>query len=741
MLDFKYNIIGCIDKYGDFSMAKDWLARAKSEMQECDFRQLIYEILDNFFSEFSSDNNKMEIIKQNFHEWYPDLVGIWIQKKNSSVSDHLRELLKEYKFDEASIYYQQKKNYVDKDAYEKQKREALKEALNQILSEFNFKKARELFLNNSAFVDKKYYLQIEKNYKEKFRLAKLKAIAEEEERKRQELEEERRGQELERERKEQEEIQENIEKYLSGSGDVATAIKIFEEHRKQINYEKFLEISRSYADKIEKWFEDKMINGDFTSFPPEGVGDEKILKEILVDSFNRLRSLGYFLNQLDEEKRRIVKKIELSDKSIFLSGRAGTGKSYLIKSFRAITRKNVAVLAFTGVAAVNIRGETIHSFFHFKHEIIPNGVEEVFYKYESSRALYQKIDTIVIDEISMVRADLLDCVDIFLRKCRNKPDFPFGGVQMIFVGDPYQLSPVVTDEESFLFEGGRPLDRYSSYKSPYFFDAQSYKDLENHNLLDYELLTKIYRQNEKGEEEFIKILDSIRTGGLINDSKLEIINRRYMPQFKEEEGYIYLATTNKIVDEINSARLKKLPGELHQFPAILSGDFPEKSCPAPLILELKEGAQVMLLNNDKDKRWVNGDIGKIVEIGKDGLKLEIQNRGIFEVMPYKWEKIKFRFNKELRKIESVVEGKFIQYPLKLAWATTIHKAQGKTFDRAIIDFGKGTFAPGQAYVALSRCTSLSGLVLKQPIEKRYIFIDNRVGQFMKKIFVINNQHS
>ena len=468
---------------------------------------------------------------------------------------------------------------------------------------------------------------------------------------------------------------------------------------------------------------------------------KKVTEEIFkIKILNNLDFFENFWESLDERKRKILEKIETSNKSIFISGRAGTGKSYLIDGFRNITMKNVVVLAPTGVAAVNVGGETIHSFFHFKPNITPSQVSEIETKY--FRELYRVIDTIIIDEISMVRSDLLDCVDEFLKLHRNNFNSPFGGVQMIFIGDPYQLPPVVTDEEEFLFDkGDYVLDEYYTYKSPYFFNAKSYEYLEKLNLLDYVLLTKVYRQKEE-EREFINILDSIRTGS-ITDSMIELLNKRYAPGFepKEDEGYIYLATTKNIVNEINSSRLDKLHGKLYLFRSYVSGSFPEKHFPAPKILELKEGAQVMLLNNDASDRWVNGDIGRVVEIKNDGLKVEIQNRGIFDVGPYSWEKIKFRFNKELRKIESVVEGKFIQYPLKLAWATTIHKAQGKTFDRAIIDFGKGTFAPGQAYVALSRCTSLSGLVLKQPIEKRYIFIDNRVGQFMKKIFVINNQHS
>lgn len=425
--------------------------------------------------------------------------------------------------------------------------------------------------------------------------------------------------------------------------------------------------------------------------------------------------------------------LENGSRNLFITGKAGTGKSTLLQYFRDHTTKNVAVLAPTGVAAVNIKGQTIHSFFRFKPNITPEGVRSIRVR-RTQKELYRKIDTIVIDEISMVRADLLDCVDIFLRLHGRDRMAAFGGIQMVFIGDLYQLSPVVTQAERGIFK--------DVYPSPYFFDSKIYREMngadQHPRKVEFIELKKIYRQKE---EKFIKLLGTIRNRSATQEH-LKALNARYIPNFKppKDDFYVYLTTTNAMADRINQEKLDELEGRSYYYEGILAGEFGSRNLPTHEVLELKIGAQVMLLNNDSGGRWINGSIGKVIEVLDEGkiVTVELSEGGIVDVTPFEWEMFRFFFNEDTESLESESVGSFTQHPLKLAWAVTIHKSQGKTFDKAIVDVGTGTFAHGQAYVALSRCVSFDGLVLKKPILQRHILLDNSVVRFMSSQFSVEN---
>ncbi|MFA5362803.1 MAG: DEAD/DEAH box helicase [Candidatus Omnitrophota bacterium] len=411
-------------------------------------------------------------------------------------------------------------------------------------------------------------------------------------------------------------------------------------------------------------------------------------------------------------------------RNVFITGKAGTGKSTLLTHFRSITGKRIVVLAPTGVAAVNIRGETIHSFFGFKPDITLQKVKKLKNKRER---IFRELDAIVIDEVSMVRADLLDCVDYFMRLNGRDRDTPFGGAQMIFIGDLYQLPPVVTAREKEIFSG--------HYKSAYFFDARVFEDGFSMEFIELE---KIYRQKD---EKFIGLLNAVRNNTL-SEGYLSLLNSRAGKPCGSEEtsGYtVYLTSTNQMAAQINDERLVKVQGEIRPYPAEINGDFDERSYPADKELRLCEGAQVMLLNNDSKGRWVNGTLGEVSHITystkkeADEISVFLPDGSLAEILPHTWEIFHFRFNEETLSIESESAGSFTQYPLKLAWAVTIHKSQGKTFDRVIIDTGKGAFAHGQVYVALSRCTSFEGISLKKPLRAWEIRMDRRIEDFLKEM--------
>ncbi|HEY1074320.1 MAG TPA: AAA family ATPase [Patescibacteria group bacterium] len=415
---------------------------------------------------------------------------------------------------------------------------------------------------------------------------------------------------------------------------------------------------------------------------------------------------------------RAYELMEQTEKHLFITGKAGTGKSTLLDYFRKQTKKNCAVLAPTGVAAVNVRGQTIHSFFGFKPDITPDLIQK-----PSSRngQLYKHLDCIIIDEISMVRADLLDCIDKFLRLNGRDKYAPFGGVQIIMIGDLYQLPPVVTLQDREL------LSR--RYRSPYFFDADVFACLR----LELVELEIIYRQQD---ETFIDVLNAIRTNTTTVDH-FSRLNSQHQPLGEATDGAITLTTTNALADGVNSDRLAQIAGAPITYEGQSSGNFLEKDAPAPRQLTLKIGAQVMLLNNDSGKRWVNGSIGTITEIKSeigepDTIVVMLQDGRHVDVLPYSWESSEFVLDDRSKVVTAKATGTFTQYPLKLAWAVTIHKSQGKTFDQVVIDLGRGTFAHGQLYVALSRCTTLEGIVLKQLVTRRHIVMDQRVVAFMQQ---------
>jgi len=421
--------------------------------------------------------------------------------------------------------------------------------------------------------------------------------------------------------------------------------------------------------------------------------------------------------ELNEEFVHALRLMDEGKRSVFITGRAGTGKSTLLQYFREHTRKNVVVLAPTGIAAINAGGQTIHSFFNFRPEVTPDTVSEI--KPRDTK-IYKNIDTIIIDEISMVRADLLDCIDLFLRRYGKKRKRPFGGIQMVFIGDLYQLPPVVRSKEKTLFN--------TIYRSPYFFDARVFGEIE----LEFVELEKVYRQRD---DSFIELLNRIRNN-TVTDEDLERLNTRVMPDFEPsgKDFYIYLTTTNDLADTINTKRLSRIRGREHTFEGYIDGDFPVKDLPTGLTITLKKGAQVMLLNNDSLGRWINGSIGRIIDFvredGKDVILVELEDGEMVDVLPFRWETIEYYYDEDRKRLSSSVTGSFIQYPLRLSWAVTIHKSQGKTFDKVIIDLGRGTFAHGQIYVALSRCTSFEGIVLKKPLKKGHILMDWRVVNFL-----------
>ncbi|MFC1924010.1 AAA family ATPase [Chloroflexota bacterium] len=422
---------------------------------------------------------------------------------------------------------------------------------------------------------------------------------------------------------------------------------------------------------------------------------------------------------INEKFQQALDIMEDSHRSVFITGRAGTGKSTLLNYFRYTTKKKVAILAPTGVAALNVKGQTIHSFFRFKPGITPDKIKKR--RSSDNESIYHKLDAIIIDEISMVRADLLDCVDRFLRLNGPAAYKPFGGIQMAFIGDLYQLPPVVTSGEKMVFQ--------SLYDTPYFYGARVFDSFD----MELVELEKVYRQHD---DQFIALLNAIRNNS-ITEEELDIINQRYQAEFEPppDDFYVYLTTTNRLAEDINGKHLAELKSRLYTFTGGIEGDFGQEYLPTAIDLQVKVGAQIMMLNNDAEGRWVNGSIGKIIRIIRqriddDIIVAELSDGEEVDITPFTWEI--FRFYVEEGELQSDVIGTFTQYPLTLAWAVTIHKGQGKTFDRVIIDIGKGTFAHGQMYVALSRCTTLGGIVLKKPALKKHIWTNYQVMDFLTK---------
>ncbi|MFB6226967.1 MAG: AAA family ATPase [bacterium] len=421
---------------------------------------------------------------------------------------------------------------------------------------------------------------------------------------------------------------------------------------------------------------------------------------------------------LNSEFKQGLKLLEDPETHVFITGPAGTGKSTLLHEFRRRTERDAAFLAPTGTAAINIDGETIHSFFGFGTDVT---VSKVRSEYDDrGEEKYRTLDALVIDEVSMVRADLMDCVDQFLRLNGPRENVPFGGVDVNVIGDLHQLPPVVTSSEKDIFQ--------EYYRSPYFFDSRAFENLE------YELheLETIYRQDDR---EFLSILQSIRDQQL-SDDELERLNDQVDPDFEPEndEVYVRLTPRNKTADRINENQLEELPGESMIFTGELEGDFAENALPTKQQLRLKENAQVMMVTNDPMRRWVNGSIGTIDTIetleDEDQLTVDLRDGGRVEVEPYTWTMYEYAYDDENDSLQAESVGSFTQFPVMLSWAITIHKSQGKTFDNVILDVGKGMFAHGQGYVALSRCVSLEGLVLRKPLKKKHFFSDRRIVDYL-----------
>ncbi|MBW2653495.1 MAG: helix-turn-helix domain-containing protein [Deltaproteobacteria bacterium] len=408
---------------------------------------------------------------------------------------------------------------------------------------------------------------------------------------------------------------------------------------------------------------------------------------------------------------------------IFLTGKAGTGKTTFLHHLHKNTAKRMVITAPTGVAAINAGGVTLHSFFQLPFgpfvpgsETYERNKQRQFRFSKEKKQIIQSLDLLVIDEISMVRADLLDAVDAALRRHRRNNQ-PFGGVQLLMIGDLHQLSPVAKRDDWQL------IKQY--YESVYFFSSNA---LDLTELVTIEL-KHIYRQSDEG---FIKLLNRVRDNRL-DEASMTGLNQRYIPEFtpEKDQGYITLTTHNRNADIMNQSRLQNLTKKEHHFKAQISGDFPEHIYPTPATLKLKEGAQVMFVRNDPstEKLYYNGKIGRIIKISDNHISVACPgDPEKIEVEPIIWENIKYTLNDENKEIEEDIIGKFEQYPLKLAWAITIHKSQGLTFDKAIID-AKAAFAHGQVYVALSRCKTLEGMVLSSPIASKGIETDDAITHF------------
>lgn len=421
---------------------------------------------------------------------------------------------------------------------------------------------------------------------------------------------------------------------------------------------------------------------------------------------------------LSHEFQSVLHQLEYTNDHIFITGKAGTGKSTLLQVFRNTTKKRVAVLAPTGIAALNVRGQTIHSFFGFP----PRLINAADIEKRKNRRIYQNIDMVIIDEISMVRADIIDNINIFLRINRGI-NLPFGGVQMVFFGDMFQLPPVVSN----------PFEKQyfaTYYSSPYFFAAHVMKTV---HFIMIELF-EVYRQAER---RFIRLLDQIRLNEADYDDLMEI-NERYISLPESKDYFITLSSRNDIANQLNNSELTLIQNRTYEFRASVTGEFNPQLFPTDLNLQLKVGAQVMFVKNDPQKQFVNGTIGIVAELEDNKIMVTIPDESgsnkIIEVIKHDWEILKYEKDIDNPdKIATKVIGVFTQYPLKLAWAITIHKSQGKTFEKVIIDLGSGAFEAGQTYVALSRCKTLEGIILKKPLQQKDIIVDPRIKEYYDQI--------
>jgi tetratricopeptide repeat protein len=442
-------------------------------------------------------------------------------------------------------------------------------------------------------------------------------------------------------------------------------------------------------------------------------------------------------NQIDlenEEMQKALQIIQFTRRSLFLTGKAGTGKSTFMRHIAATIKKKHIILAPTGIAAINAGGSTLHSFFKLPfHPLLPNdkrystrNIRDTLKYNGEKNKLLREVELIIIDEISMVRADIIDFIDKVLRIYNRNMREPFGGKQLLLVGDIYQLEPVIKEEERQLL---RPF-----YPSNFFFDAQVFREMQ---LIAVEL-KKVYRQRDA---QFITLLDHIRTSH-VSDSDLRLLNAQVNAEIGTEAGRLSITLSGRrdTVDYINEKQLNTLPDQPTIFYGHIEGEFPESSLPTPMELEVKTGAQVLFIKNDKERRWVNGTLGTIIGFGdeEDGIiYVRTEDGRDFDVQREIWSNVRYTFNEKEQKIEEEEIGSYQQFPLRLAWAITVHKSQGLTFNNVKIDFTGGVFAGGQTYVALSRCTSLQGISLQEPIRRENIFVRTEVTNFARNYNNLN----
>jgi ATP-dependent DNA helicase PIF1 len=419
--------------------------------------------------------------------------------------------------------------------------------------------------------------------------------------------------------------------------------------------------------------------------------------------------------ELNDDFKLALDVIESENENVYITGKAGTGKSTLLKYLKSTTQKNIVVLAPTGLAAINVGGQTIHSFFRLPPKLIKQDDIKIF----KEASLYKKLDMVIIDEVSMVRADVMDGIDYFLRVNRKKLNEPFGGVQMVFFGDLFQLPPIVK---------GKELQDFFQveYGAPYFFCSKVFRE----NNIGCVELRKIYRQSD---DHFKNLLNSVRENKL-SAEEMKKLNSKVMPVFErsQQADYVTLTTTNETAFMINQSFLAAIKEKEFQYHALIEDRFEESDYPTEAVLRLKKGAHVMMLRNDPQRRWVNGTLATIADLEFDDIVVNIDGEK-FHVGPEIWKKIEYHYDRDDRQIEEKTIGSFEQFPLRLAWAITIHKSQGQTFNKVFIDLGSGAFTHGQTYVALSRCTSLDGIKLRRPINSRDIIFDPRVYDYARGI--------